>query len=134
LEAFALTAADPEHAPSATELYRRHCAERYGPGSAEELSALLLRLESEKQLGYLRSEEYYPYDPRWGRLPAGLADKLGEAVSTLERLKAKTPLAGHRNNLDWLADNFRFTLLLDEVGRKLEPAYVANLNAAWGGD
>ena len=27
-------------------------------------------------------------------------------------------------NLDWLADNFRCSLLLDEVGRKIEPAYA----------
>lgn len=123
LEAYASTAADPEHAPPSKELYRQHCARRYGPASAEELGALLLRFESENQLGSLRSEEYYPYDPKWGRLPAGLADKLREAISSVEGVKAKTPGAAHRANLDWLADNFRFTLLLDEVGRKMEPVY-----------
>jgi hypothetical protein len=29
----------------------------------------------------------------------------------------------HKANLSWLAANLRFTLLLDEVGRKIEPAY-----------
>jgi hypothetical protein len=106
------------------ELYRQHCAERYGPASAEKLGTLLLRFEREKRLGSLRSEEYYPYDPKWGRLPVGLADKLREAIFLIGELKTKTSAAAHRANLDWLADNFRFTLLLDEVGRKLEPAYT----------
>jgi hypothetical protein len=32
-------------------------------------------------------------------------------------------------NLQWLGDNFEFTLLLDEVGRQIEPAY--RLKAQW---
>ncbi len=66
----------------------------------------------------------YPYDPKWGRLPAGLAEKLRAAMESVSRLKERTPEAAHRANLDWLADNLRFTLLLDDVGRKLEPAYA----------
>jgi hypothetical protein len=54
-EAFTLTARDPEHAPAAEELYRQHCAARYGPESVSELAPLLLRFESEKELGYLSS-------------------------------------------------------------------------------
>jgi hypothetical protein len=124
LEAFALTARDPAHAPSAEELYRQHCAARYGPASADELAPLLLRFETGKQLGSVSSPEYYPYDPTWGRISPALAAELRDAIALLDRLKSKTPAAQHRANLDWLADNFRFTLLLDEVGRKLEPAYA----------
>ena len=123
-EAFALTARDPEHAPAAEELYRQHCAARYGPESVGELAPLLLRFENEKQLGFLSSPEYFPYEPKWGRVSPALAEKLRDAITLLDRLKAKTPSAQHRANLDWLADNFRFTLLLDEVGRKIEPAYT----------
>ena len=38
-------------------------------------------------------------------------------------MQTQTAQADHRGNLAWLADNFRFMLLLDEVGRKIEPAY-----------
>ena len=125
LEAFALTARDPERAPAAEELYRQHCAARYGPASVDELAPLLLRLENEKQLGCLDSPEFYPYTPTWwGRVAPKLATQLHDSITLLDRIKAKTPSAQHRANLDWLADNLRFTLLLDEVGRKLEPAYT----------
>jgi len=124
LEAFALTARDPEHAPSAAELYRRHCAARYGAAASHELAPLLLQFEKEKQLGYLSSPEFYPYDSKWGRLPAGLSEKLQAAITLVMRCKDQTPDAVQCANLDWLADNFRFTLLLDEAGRKLEPAYT----------
>lgn len=123
LEAFALTARDPARAPAAEELYRRHCAERYGPTAADELGPLLLRFENEKQLGYVSSPEFYPYNPKWGRVSPALAGRLRDAIALVERLKQRTASPKHRAHLDWLADNFRFTLLLDEVGRKIEPAY-----------
>jgi hypothetical protein len=132
LEAFALTARDPAHAPSAEELYRQHCVARYGPESAAELAPLLLRFETEKELGSVSSPEFYPYDPKWGRISPALAAKLRDAIALLDRLKSKAPAAQHRANLDWLADNFRFTLLLDEVGRKLEPAYVLKSKSLLG--
>jgi hypothetical protein len=124
LEAFATTARDPEHALSAEELYRLHCVQRYGDAS-KEIAPLLLRLEEDGQLGNVRSAEYYPYDPGWGRVSPELAEKLTNAVALIQRVEdsaSATPL--QRTNLDWLADNFRFTLLLDEVSRKMESAYV----------
>jgi len=125
LEALALTARDPEHAPPVEELYRQHCVARYGPASVDKLAPLLLRFENEKQLGCLDSPEFYPYTPSWwGRVEPKLARQLRDAITLLDQIKCTTPAAEHRANLDWLADNFRFTLLLDEVGRKLEPAYA----------
>ena len=124
LEAFALTAIDPEHAPPGEELYRCHCAERYGPAAAEELAPLFLRFEKESQLGYLSSPEFYPYSPKWGRMSPSLAQKLRHAITLIGKLKEQTPAPEHGKNLDWLADNFRFALLLDEVGRKIESAYA----------
>jgi hypothetical protein len=82
-------------------------------------------LEEDGQLGNVRSAEYYPYDPGWGRVSPELAEKLTNAVALIQRVEdsaSATPL--QRTNLDWLADNFRFTLLLDEVSRKMESAYV----------
>lgn len=85
---------------------------------------MLFRFETEKQLGYVSSPEFYPYEPKWGRISPVLAGQLRDAIALLDGLKASALTSQHRSNLDWLADNFRFTLLLDEVGRKLEPAYA----------
>jgi len=124
LEAFALAADSAADAPGPEEFYRRHCARRYGPAAAGELAPLLLSLERDQQLGSLDSPEYYPYDPSWGRVPPALAERLRDAIASIDRFKKTTPSARHRDNLGWLADNFRFTLLLDEFGRKIEPAYA----------
>lgn len=133
LEAFAFTARDPQHAPAAEDLYRRHCAERYGAAAAAELGPLLMRFEHEQQLGSVRSAEYYAYDPSWGRVSPDLADKLKNAIGLIQRLEKSLPAtAPQRTNLEWLADNFRFTLQLDEVGRKIEPAYVLKYKSFLG--
>ncbi|HXT38695.1 MAG TPA: hypothetical protein VN887_01595 [Candidatus Angelobacter sp.] len=132
LEAFAITARDPEHAPSAEELYRLHCVRRYGEASGE-VAPLLLRLEQDGQLGNVRSAEYYPYDPGWGRVSPELTEKLTNAIDLVQRLESSLPATSpHRTNLDWLADNFRFTLLLDTVGRKMESAYVLKYKSFLG--
>jgi hypothetical protein len=124
LEAFALTAGDPEQALSGEALYRRHCTDRYGADAADTLAPLLLRFEQENQLGTLSSPEYFPYSPAWGRLPPGLEDQLRAAIALIERLESGTGSPVHRQNLGWLADNFRGSLLLDEVGRTIEAAYL----------
>jgi hypothetical protein len=124
LEAFAWTARDPQHAPSGEALYRRHGAERYGPAAADALAPLLLKFEQENHLGCLSSPEFYPYSPSWGRMSTALAEQLRAAIALIERCEASATSPEHRRNLAWLADNFRGSLWLDEVGRKLEPAYA----------
>ena len=44
-------------------------------------------------------------------------------LEVIGAVKSRTSSTQYRSNLDWLADNFKFTLLLDEVSRKIEPAY-----------
>ncbi len=129
LEAFALTAADPLRAPSATEFYRQYSTVQYGPDAAEELARLLIRFERGNGLGFLASPEFYPYDPTWGRMGQPLFTELREAIGLIARAKQRTASPRHQSNLDWLADNLRFALLLDEVGRGIEPAY--RLKEAW---
>lgn len=121
LDAFALATADPLRAPSGEEAYRRHCRERYGPESVTDLAPVLWRWE--RELSNLSSPEFFPYEPGFGRMPKALADKARADLGLLNRIKGQTPSRQHRTNLDWLADNLRFALLLDEVGRRIEPAY-----------
>ena len=55
---------------------------------------------------------------------AALAEQLRDAIALIGRVKERTTGPEQGENLDWLADNFRCSLLLDEVGRKIEPAYA----------
>jgi len=119
-----LTARDPRGGPPVDGLYRQHGTERYGPAAAEALAPLLLRFELENELGCLSSPEFYPYSPSWGRMSAALAGELGAAITLIERLEPQAGASEHRRNLAWLADNFRGSLLLDEVGRRMESAYA----------
>ena len=72
---------------------------------------------------------YYPYTPTWGRL-----EKKQEAVcreiiniidSSLDHEKEEQTIS----NLNWLKACFEFTLLLNEVGVSMEPAWeLRNMN------
>ena len=76
LAAFAQAANDPARSPSVTEFYREDCLRQYGPGSAADLASLLNRMDQEQWLAPLSSPEFFPYDPGWGRLSTGMAEKL----------------------------------------------------------
>lgn len=127
LEAFALAASSPAPLPSVEEFYRGHCEKWYGTEAASELAPRLARIELDRGLAFVSSPEYYPYEPTWGRMSPALAAKLADDMCAIDALAAKakatTGKPGHARNLRWLADNLRFALFLDQVGRKLEPAY-----------
>jgi hypothetical protein len=44
-------------------------------------------------------------------------------IAVIGQLEPQAQNPRHRANLAWLAANLEFILLLDEVGRKIEPAY-----------
>ena len=122
LDAFAQAAAGPPM-PLVEEFYREECLRQYGPSSATEMPSLLTRMDREQWLAGLASPEFSPYEPGWGRLSALSGARLRGAVDIVTRSQNQAVDPKHRANLAWLAANFRFALLLDEVGRKIEPAY-----------
>lgn len=122
LDAFARFAADPDRAPTVEEFYRRDCEEQFGSGAAKEIADILVSFDVDQSLA-TDSPEYYPYDPRWGRMQTPVRMRVLKAFGTARRLADAAKDTKHRANLQWLADNFQFTLVLEEVGVKLEPAY-----------
>ncbi len=122
LDAFAQTASAPSKAPSVEEFYQRDCLEQFGPAATERMAELLVKLDVEQSF-VTSSPVYYPYDPSWGRLQPQLRSRLEKHLAEIRELETGTGDRSHRANLRWLADNFEFTLLLDEVGRAMEPAY-----------
>jgi len=129
MRAFAAFARHPDAAPDVESFYENDCADWYGRSAARELAPLLVRMEREQWFERLKSEEYIPYVPEWGRLAPELRARFVSAVEQVETLAARAGEPRPKANLSWLAANLRFTILLDEVGRKIEPAY--QLKARW---
>ena len=123
LDAFARSMSLPAEPFSVEGFYRDDCLRQYGPESTAELAPLLARMDRERWLAGLVSPEYFIYDPTWGRVKPQLAEKLRSTLDLIARVREQTADSKQRANLDWLADNFRGMLLLDQIGRKMEPAF-----------
>ena len=128
LDAFARFAAEPGSPPSVAAYYAEDYVDRYGEKAAELLAPELTRLDVEQWL-VPASPEYFAYDPAWGRLQPAQRGRVEDLLGAIQTEAARADEPRHKSNLDWLAANFEFTLLLDEVGRRLEPAYRAK--ARW---
>lgn len=123
LDTFARLANNPDDPATIEDIYRQDCETRYGKDAGAELALILASMDREGWLNVPDSPEYFPYDPQWGRVDEKLKNRLGELIAAINRLSAQAEDTRQRKNLEWLAANLRFTLLLDEVSRKIEPAY-----------
>jgi len=124
LEAFARFADKPQDAMTVEDIYRVDCEKLYGAQAAERLVPMLVQMDAERWLDRTSSPEYSPYNPKWGRIDGQLRQRLQGLIEQIEAVGTTTSTERHQTNLAWLATNLEFTLLLDEVSRKLEPAYV----------
>jgi len=123
LDTFARFARDPNDLAAVEDIYHDDCVSRFGEKAGVRLASILARMDRERWLDGPDSPEYFPYDPRWGRINKDLESRLVDLLAVVEPLRTRVDDARQQANLDWLAANLRFTLLLDEVGRKIEPAY-----------
>ncbi|MCU0918497.1 MAG: hypothetical protein MUC88_28650, partial [Planctomycetes bacterium] len=123
LDTFARFAAEPVSETTVEAIYQADCTQRFGEQAGRQLAPVLAQMDAERWLDPPDSPEYFPYHPRWGRVEAKLKQRLSDVIELTEKLKASAQTAEHQANLAWLSAHLRFTLLLDEVGRKLEPAY-----------
>ncbi|MEN6576238.1 MAG: hypothetical protein ABFD90_07835 [Phycisphaerales bacterium] len=124
LDTFARFARDPDAATTVDDIYREDCVRQFGQEAGSALAPILARMDRSGTFNPPDSPEYYPYDPRWGRIEEKLKVQLGDLLATMDHFRSRTTDPRHRANLDWLAANLEFTLLLDEVGRRIEPAYM----------
>ncbi len=122
MEAFAQFSADPVNMPSVEQFYDQDCRKLYGAEAAKLLSPLLAQMDRERWMDQPESPEYWPYNPEWGRIHPDLEKKLLELHSLVLTCQKKAD-GEQRDNLYWLEANIRFTLLLDQVSRRIEPAY-----------
>lgn len=123
LHAFARFAQTPtKDAESAEAFYKRECATDYGSVYGPKLAAVMTDLDAKNVL-LASSPEYFPYDPGWGRLQPEARSKAQTLLDELRDLAKQPADAGAQANLDALIAEVEFVLLLDEVGRQIEPAY-----------
>jgi hypothetical protein len=122
-DTFARFAAEPASEMTVEAIYRADCTRQFGEEAGSKLAPVLAQMDTERLLDPPDSPEYFPYHPRWGRIDTKLRQRLSDTIELTESLKAQAKTAEQQANLSWLSGNLRFTLLLDEVGRKVEPAY-----------
>ncbi len=119
---FAHFAKDPEHQATVTEIYQSHLEENYGAHAAEALRDILVTIDKE-QWDQGVSQEYYAYNPDWGRMSEPDVIKVRKLLAKMDSVIAKTKGKRYVDNLEWLKANYAFALLLNDVGRGMEPAY-----------
>ena len=121
-EAFARYASDPSDTTTVSDMYRGYLRRECGPRAAEELTESFTRFDEEGWLRGTGSPEYFIYTPEWGRLDPATRDRIAQLLARIDTVRGQTADTLHRAKLAWFAADLRFTLLLDVVGRKLEPA------------
>jgi hypothetical protein len=123
LDTFARFAADPKSQMAVEAIYQEDYEKQFGQEAGRKLAPILAQMDTERWLDPADSPEYFPYHPRWGRIDAKLKQRLSEVIELTDKVRSTTKTAEQQANLSWLRANLQLTLLLDEVGRKTEPAY-----------
>ena len=123
LNAFATYAGCPKNPPSIKEIYQKDCENWFGKKAASELVPLLVKMDVQQWLNEPTSPEFYPYHPGWGRISPELETKLNDLARIVQSHSDNTSNKFFKQNLDWLSSNIMFTILLDKVGKNMEPAF-----------
>jgi len=121
-EAFVNAAHNPTDTASVKNTYQKYFAETCGNEAAQILSEEFAKYDLEKWYPG-DTPEYYAYTPAWGQMPHQDEAKFQKLLIKIEKAIANTTINSYKENLNWWRAKIKFMLLLNEVGRKLEPAY-----------
>jgi len=123
-QAFAHAASNPAWTASVEEIHDEFCRAEYGSQAGEAIAPLLAELDRKQLLWGRISPEYLPYNPcTFGRLNDLQKSKVRDLLQIIESQSSAPANDSQRENLTWLANNMRFYLQLDAVGRAMEPAF-----------
>ncbi len=122
-KAFSHFAFNPGNETSLEDIYYNFCRTQFGDYAASGLAPLFIAADTSGILNNIASPVYFAYTPEWGRLNPAQTNYYWEfirvTVDCLEKEKDPVKI----KNLEWLKAVCEFTLLLDEAGRKMEPAW-----------
>ncbi len=122
-DAFTLLAQNPDSSLTVGQFYHEQFKARYGLSASLKLAPLMTRCDTDGIFKGIVSTEYWAYTPLWGRLNKVQADSCVKMISVIEEFIKIEKESCQQKELEWLRDNFRFILLLDQVGRYMEPAW-----------
>jgi hypothetical protein len=123
MQTFTHFASHPSDTSSVKTLYYNFLEKNCGKPAANKLTDLFVEMDTAKWRNDLASAEYFAYTPRWGRMNNECINKTKNIVEQLKKAIAATPNEKYSHNLKWFCSTFQFELLLDKVGRDIEPAY-----------
>jgi hypothetical protein len=118
---FSHFAKNPNDTVSVTTLYRDFLNQTCGVNAG--LADLFIDMDTGQFRRGISSPEYFAYTPYWGRMNAAAKSKTTDLVKQIDAILPKINDAKQKNNLAWFKHTFSFELLLDEVGRSMEPAF-----------
>jgi hypothetical protein len=122
-ETFAYFASNPGNDTAVEDIYNNFCLREYGEYAGLHLAPLFISADTSGMLNNIASPVYFAYTPAWGRLNPAQADHYREFIRVtgdcLDREKNPVKI----KKLEWMKAVCEFTLLLDETGRILEPAW-----------
>ena len=122
-EAFAHFARKPTDTLSTSSFYHAYYQKRYGSTAAEKLSRFMAQTDRDETLEGIPSPEYFAYQPTYGRLNDKQSATFRRLMDEIDQCLEKETDKRFISNLKWLKSTAAFALLLDEVGRYLEPAW-----------
>lgn len=123
LKTFAYFASNKKDEISVEQLYKSYLTEEFGEKAAKAITPLLVRMDIEQIQWNVPSPEFYAFTPEWGRLDQAniklRKDIVAEASSCLNAVNGV-----QCKNLKRFIAMFQFELLLDEVNKAMESAYI----------
>lgn len=131
-ETYARFAASPDSDLITETIYNEFCRREYGEYAARHLAPLFISADTSGMQNNIASPVYFAYTPSWGRLNQQQTENFMTFLKVTDDclLNEKEPLK--IKNLEWLKSVLEFTLLLDDAGRKMEPAWQIREGALTG--
>jgi hypothetical protein len=122
LESFAHFAYHPFDQVSTREIYYGYLRELLGAQSASFLSGEFTGIDT-TMLDPGSSPEFYAYTPKWGRLNPETAFKFKYIIDKIDKLRADSINEIILRNLKWFKSKLSCALLLNEIGKRIEPGW-----------
>ncbi len=120
---FTSEANDPWESMSVKTRFYNIITEEYGKDAVKIFGDVLYELDSARLFKQLSSPEYASYEPYWGQIDAKLKQKITSFITLIISAENKTSNKLFIQNIQHLRAEMNYTLLLDEVGKKMEKAY-----------